>query len=154
MKHFFQLGYVTPDLEAAIAVYGQRLGVSKFLTFDTRDLNPDAEHRVKVGLAWTGDTMIELIEPVGEHPLYACAMPRSGFAITLHHLGYAMEDKAVWDEALGWLDAQRLPVASRTQMAGTLELVYADARDLLGHHLEIICATPEGRAFLESVPRN
>jgi catechol 2,3-dioxygenase-like lactoylglutathione lyase family enzyme len=155
MKHFFQLGYVTPDLAAAQALYKERLGVSQFLSFDTAERNPGAPNPLNVGLAWTGETMIELIEPRdGDHPLYACAMPQSGFGIRLHHLGYLMYDRADYEEALGWLDAQRMPIVSHSKMEGMLELVYADARDLLGHHLEIIHMLPEGRAFFDSVPQN
>jgi len=154
MNGFFQLGYVTCDLEKALEVYKTRFGVDKFMTFNTRDMNPDAEHHVKVGLAWTGDVMIELIEAAGDHPLYACAMPQNGFGIQLHHMGYLVDDEAGWREALAWLEEQRLPVVSHTKSGTMLELVYADGRDAVGHHLEVIWAFPEGRAFLESVPRN
>jgi hypothetical protein len=153
MKRFFQLGYVTPDLAAAQALYKERLGVSQFLTFNTGEMNPALANPILVGLAWTGETMIELIQPIAAgHPLYDCAMPKAG--VQLHHLGYLMYERAEYDAALGWLDAQRIPVVSQSKMEGMLELVYADARDLLGHHLEIIHMLPEGRAFFDSVPQN
>lgn len=152
-KQCFQLGYVTPDLDRAVALYAERFGVGEFLTFDTATMNPDAPP-MRVGLAWTGEVMIELIEPGADHPLYACAMPDSGFAINLHHLGYLVHDEAGWKEALASLEAQGIPVVSRTSSGEMLDLVYADARPLLGHHLEVIWLKPQGRAFFDSVPRN
>src|SRR5690606_42078177 len=49
-------------------LYADRSGASDFLVFDTGDTAPEAPHRSRVGLAWLGDAMIELIEPVGEPP--------------------------------------------------------------------------------------
>ncbi|MDB5447327.1 MAG: hypothetical protein JWQ97_2644 [Phenylobacterium sp.] len=154
MKGFFQLGYVTSDLDQAIVLYGERFGVKQFLTFDSRAFNPDAERIVRVGLAWTGEVMIELIEPVGEHPLYACALPQQGFGIQLHHLGYLVRDQAQWEAALAALSDPATPIVVRSDPSDMLEYAYADARGLVGHHVEIVWLKPTGEAFFESVPRN
>ena len=154
MNGFFQLGYVTPDLDAAIALYGERFGVKQFLTFDSRAFNPDADRIVRVGLAWTGEVMIELIEPVGEHPLYASALPEAGFAIRLHHLGYLVRDQAQWDEAMAALSDPATPIVVRSDPSDKLEYAYADARGLVGHHVEVVWLKPAGEPFFESVPRN
>lgn len=154
-KQCFQLGYVTPDLDRAVALYGERFGVKDFLTFNSADMNPDAPDPIRVGLAWTGEVMVELIEPKPGHSLYQCAMPPAGeFAIQLHHLGYLVHDQAGWTDALAALEAQAIPVVSRTTSGDMLDLVYADARPLLGHHLEVIWLKPEGQAFFDTVPRN
>ncbi len=154
-KQCFQLGYVTPDLDRAVALYGEKFGVTDFLIFSSADMNPDAPDPIRVGLAWTGDIMIELIEPGPDHPLYACAMPPQGeFGIQLHHLGYLVHDEAGWRDALASLEVQGSPVVSTTELPDRLQLVYADARPLLGHHLEIIWLKPGGAAFFDGVPRN
>jgi len=153
MGCFFQLGYVTPDLDAAMALYRERFGVERFRTFSSRDLNPDATNPIRVGLAWTGPVMVELIEASEEHPLYGCAMPRDGFGVRLHHLGYLVRDQAAWEGAVAGLAEPAAPIVATGQL-GMLEFVYADARPMLGHHLEIVWAKPEGMAFFDAVPRN
>jgi|KBSSwiStaDraftv2_1062776.scaffolds.fasta_scaffold194719_2 catechol 2,3-dioxygenase-like lactoylglutathione lyase family enzyme len=153
MRYFFQLGYVTPDLDRAIEQYRERFGISEFLTFDTRAMQPDAPYHVRIGLAWTGSTMVELIEPVGEHPLYDCAMPEQGFDIRLHHLGYLVPDEATFAAAERDLGDAKIPIVSRADVPDYFQVVYADARASTGHHLEVVLAKPGGQAMFDAAPR-
>lgn len=153
LSKFIQLGYVTPDLDWAIHHY-TRHGVSNFLIFDTRDTHPNVPHHVRVALAWTGPVMVELIEPIGRHELYAHALPDEGFGIQLHHTGYLVEDDAQFAEAAAWVEAQQIPIASRGRNEGSLEVLFADARETMGHHLEIIHLFEKGREMFASIPKN
>lgn len=153
LSKFVQLGYVTPDLDQAIGHY-TRHGISKFLVFDTRDTHPDVRYHVRVGLAWTGPVMIELIEPLDRNELYVHALPESGFGIQLHHTGYLVQNDAEFAQAVAWVEAQRMPVASRGRTEGSLEVLFADARQTMGHHLEIIHLFENGRRMFDSVPVN
>jgi hypothetical protein len=153
LNAFVQLGYVTSDLDRAIHQYA-RHGVSKFLTFDTRISHPNVRHHVRVGLAWTGPIMVELIEPLDANELYAHALPVEGFGIQLHHTGYLVEDDAQFAEAVAWAEAQQLPIASRGYNEGVLEVLFADARQTMGHHLEIIHLFEKGREMFQAVPKN
>ncbi len=153
LNKFVQLGYVTPDLDQAVEHYS-RHGVSKFLIFDTRDTHPHVRHHVRVALAWTGPVMVELIEPLDANELYAHALPEQGFGIQLHHTGYLVENDAEFAEAVAWVEAQRIPVASRGRNEGSLEILFADARQTIGHHLEIIHLFEKGRQMFDAVPRN
>lgn len=153
LNKFVQLGYVTPDLDRAIHHY-HRHGVANFLVFDTRNTHPRVRHHVKVALAWTGPVMVELIEPIGRHELYAHALPVEGFGIQLHHTGYLVDDDAQFAEAVAWVESQRMPIASRGNTPGTLEVLFADARQTMGHHLEIIHLFEKGHEMFAAVPRN
>jgi len=153
MRNFFQLGYVTPDLDRAMELYRERYGVEEFLIIDSRAMHPGSPNYLKIGLAWTGDTMIELIEPIGDHPLYACALPQRGFGIQLHHLGYLLPDEATFDAALKDLEAAEIPIVVRSGGTEFFEVAYADARATTGHHLEVVLPRPQGQAMFDSIPR-
>jgi len=153
---FFQIGYVTTDLERSVDLYARRFGAPNWFTFDTGALNPDRPYASFVGLAWIGAVQVELIQPKNvEQPLYADAMPKGGFGINLHHLGYLLDSEAEWDAATISLAALNIPVASRSTVEGVVEVLYADARPVLGHYLEYVWPQADGRKFLlDNVPRN
>jgi hypothetical protein len=153
LSRFVQLGYVTSDLNAAIQQYTNG-GVSKFLVFDTRESHPHVRFHVRAALAWTGPVMIELIEPIGHNDLYAHALPSQGFGIQLHHTGYLVEGDVQFSEAVAWVEAQKFPIASRGRTEGVLEMVFADARKVMGHYLEIINLFEKGREMFRAAPSN
>src|SRR4030095_7973018 len=89
----FQLGYVSADIERAIALYRDRYGVREFLRINSRALSPPDAHApfLDLALAYTGDLMIELIQPDACDPgIYGDAL-RSDGRLSLHHLGYMVE---------------------------------------------------------------
>ncbi len=152
---FFQLGYVTTDLEAAIEVYAKRFGAGDFLTMDTAKMNAGARYTSFVGLAWIGDVQVELIQPKDVNtPLYVDAMPKNGFGINFHHAGYLVDSEAAWRGVEDQLAAQAIPITSRSLVPDRMDIIYADARPIFGHYLEYVWARGEGLAFLQNVPRN
>jgi hypothetical protein len=156
LSGFFQVGYVTNDLDRALEVYAKSFGAPNFLTFDTAKANPRGRHPSRVGLAWIGSTQIELIEPRdADHPLYGEALPKDGFGINVHHHGYNLYGEAEWKSVMDELARQEIRIASHTVVDDVLELVYADTRKQLGHYSEYIWRQPKGWKFMiEDVPRN
>ena len=153
--NFFQLGYVTTDLEAAVEVYASRFGVSEFLTIDTASMNPNLPFTSLIGLAWAGDVQIELIQPKDvTTPLYADAMPKTGFGINFHHIGCMIDSEKGWAAAEAEVARQGLTVASRSGVPGKIDVAYVDTRALCGHYLELVWARGDGLAFLQGAPRN
>ncbi len=151
LKGFFQLGYVCPDLGAAIAGYGAHLGISDFWVFDT--VASGRPNPIRVGLAWKGEVMIELIQPIGApNDLYAHALKPSG--PELHHLGYLVSDAEDWAAREAALGAAKTPIIRTGGAVTGLEIMYADARPLLGHHLEYVWLKPGAPDFFAQVPRN
>lgn len=99
----FQLGYVVPDLDAALAHWTGRMGVGPFFLYPTPlqfvslslrgvplDDRSDVIRRVAVGYA--GDMMIELIEP-GATPSIYTEFVDAGLS-GVQHLGAMAESVA------------------------------------------------------------
>lgn len=150
---FFQHGYLTTDIEQALAVFRDRWGVERFFIFDTGDFG--APYPIKVGLAWKGGVMIELIESLGEPaPAFAGHLPGSDFTIKLHHHGFYTEDKRIYDAQCRGAEAQGFVQTGGAAATNFIDYAYFDARSALGHQLEYVLAYPDGRAFLAQTPRN
>ncbi|MFT4230258.1 MAG: VOC family protein [Microbacterium sp.] len=154
--HPYQLGYVTTDLDEAIDGYARTLGGVDFSISD-RTLRPRLRHvdsslRVRFGLGFVGDVMVELIEPVsGETGFYADLLPPSGFGIALHHFGYLLDPRADWGAFRAAVDEERVAF----ELSGDPNVVYLDTRAELGHYVEYLHFTPDVRdAWLARIPRN
>jgi extradiol dioxygenase family protein len=143
----FQIAYATNDIDRAMAVFSERLGISEFRRLE----GPlPAGGTVRVELAWVGTVMYELISATGEgSAIYMDRLPASdGFALRHHHFGYVLESRAQFDALFGggW------PVVHHSVNAGFMETCFVDA-DELGHYLEYFLLEPAGREFLAAVPR-
>jgi ketosteroid isomerase-like protein len=150
---FFQLGYVTSDLERAMAHYRDHQGVESFCVLDNRAvLPPDGSDGpfIRVALAYLGSVMIELIEPeAGSKSIYTHALRADG-GICLHHIGYLV-DPSVFVSLEGNLvgNGIAVPVIRRGGMA----LIYADTRSTLGLFSEFVCKSAMVDSFFAQVPR-
>jgi len=153
LSGFFQQGYLTTDIDRALAHYRDNLGVGQFHVFDTSASHPGSN--LMVALGWVGNVMVELIQPRGEvPPVYADTLPDEDFAIRFHHFGYLLPDRERYRATLAALEQQGLPVVQRREDTGSIDLCYFDARQSLGHHLEYVHLFPDGEAFFAQIPRN
>jgi hypothetical protein len=152
---FFQFGYVTNDFEAAIERFSNRFDISQFKRFDTADVNPKFEYHSLIALAWVGDIMVELIQPKDPlTPLYVDALPKSGFGVNLHHLGYLIEEETAWHALQSELSRKGFGIASKSSSPGKIDGLHADARPFCGHYLEYLWARGDGLTFLRGAPQN
>ncbi len=150
---FFQLGYVTGNLDRAMEAYQVRFGSTEFLTFPTPD-PPESPPlpMSRIALAYIDDVMIELIEVKPEIPsLYSDVLPATQEDIALHHLGFFIPDH---DAMLQTLQAGGFAVKWAGTYGGVMDYIYADTRKELGSYAEFIHLYPAGEAFFASVPRN
>lgn len=149
---FFQLGYVSHDLERAIAHYQEHHGIERFAMFDNRAMleaeGSDAPF-MRVALAYLGPVMIELIEPEpGRDSIYAHALRADG-GIALHHLGYLVEPAAFAGlEADLVANDVDIPIVRR----GSMALLYADTRPMSGLFSEFVQRSDALDAFFADVP--
>jgi len=152
---FFQLGYVTADLDRAIALYRDRYGVADFLRFDTRTMAPPAASGpfLDVALAYRGPVMIELIQPAADDAgIYRDAL-RSDGGVNLHHLGYLVDERRFESLADDFRRAGiEVPVGGVRRPTG-LSLLYADTRSDNGLFSEYVALGDTARQLFESVPR-
>jgi hypothetical protein len=157
LSGLYQIGFVTTDLEEAMALFSDTYGISKFKI--RRDLSSaPGMPRMTVHLAhaYVGPMMIELIQPAGgEDALYREILPHNGFAIRPHHYGFMVRSEQELDRISAALETRSVPIAVDASMPEVARAVYADARSTLGHYLEYVYVRPEARrGYYAQVPHN
>jgi hypothetical protein len=138
-------------------LYQDRLGIKKFLEFDSSSMDASAPHPVRVALAWTGNMQVELIEPVGEpSALYASALPDDGsFSTRLHHIGHMVRGDEAWRSLKRELASDGHRIAEETSVPDLLDLMYVDLREVDGLYREYVFPGEAGEEFLmKQVPQN
>jgi hypothetical protein len=144
----YQLGFVTRDLDAAMALLGDRYGIARFRR---RRVNAWME----TAHAYAGTTMIELIA-VGDDapPLYRDHVSADDTA-RLHHLGHRIADVAGWEKLETALAESGLAVPMKgAAMDGHLRYAYVETRADLGIYTEYVWLTGPAEAIYDDVPRN
>ena len=151
---FFQIAYVTNDLDRAMRTFDKQFGVKHF--FQIPNAPYDAETQVSIATAYIGDVMIEIIEPHGPGTTIYDAMLPSGdeFTIRHHHMGHLFEREEDLQRVVDIAAAKGQSIAYEGGVEGVLKAVYLDTRESLGHYLEYIYCTPTGLEFLNQAPRN
>lgn len=147
MQGYFQNGYITHDLERAMALCAPLLGTSDFTTMEVElslsTKEGDRSMQVRVATAWSGALQVELIEPLGGHvDPYLDVLPhdRTDAAPRFHHTAVRRDDLERMRREIASL---RLPVVFETGGSG-ISSILVDARERIGHHLEFVCADPQG----------
>ncbi len=149
MKNVFQLAYVTSDLDAAAAVFRDSYGAGEFLFM--RDL-PGAT--TDIALAYAGDMMIELLQPVGGVADFYSTWIKgmNGLALRHHHYGMLVDTKAELAEIKSAYSNRKVGFPLEGEMPGALDYLYADTTAELGHYLEYIRLDEGGRQMFAGVP--
>ncbi len=143
----FQHAYVVGDLDAAITTFREHYGIEKFTLLPTPPM--EGSTSLRIALAWSGGQMIELIEAQGPGLELYTEWSVPGQNIRLHHFGYLIENDAQWAALEQKLEAEAKPPV----FFGTpsiCKFVYVFAKEL-GHYLEYVYPTAEGKALFESV---
>jgi hypothetical protein len=157
--NYFQLAYVTPDLERAQAACRELYGIGRFQTsFEVPIETRRGEARVHFAIAFAGLTQIELIQPVGgADRVYRDGLPTDGAPLRLHHMGHLIKDGATWRMLMERMSRTRLelPIGGTYSYDGVpwMHYVYVDARKALGHYLEFMYQTEAGKDIFGQVPR-
>lgn len=148
---YYQNGYVTQDLDRAIALIGPEFGAGAFTRFDVELVlqTPAGEKTaaMRVATAWAGRLQLELIQPLsGYVDPYVNALPgdENDAVPRFHHAAVRRDDL---DQMRSEVAALDLPVAFETSGNGITSIL-VDARRRIGHHLEFVCATPAGWEIL------
>jgi catechol 2,3-dioxygenase-like lactoylglutathione lyase family enzyme len=136
---FFQLGYVTRDIDAAAHRMMSDLGACQLdLIHELRDENGDEVFLKHLAHFALGGIEAELIEPRLDWPsLYLEALPAQPDAFALHHLGYLVADEWAFDRALQHAAATGASVAFSADTAN-VRLAYIDTRRTSGHYSEVV----------------
>jgi hypothetical protein len=150
----FQLAYVTQDLERAMAEIGVAFGIGQFqVNRDVPIATGNGTASCHFALAFLGAQQIELIEPAGGvDGVYRDALEPCRIAV-LHHLGFLVTTETAWQATLRRIEAGGDPVPVRGSFGDLMHYAYVDRRDLCGHYMEYMYATPAGAGLFDTVPR-
>jgi len=156
---FIQLGYVTADIDAAIAYFTRTAGISEWLRWNDVAVEKMvdgavARSKLDLAMAWRGSTMLELIRPVsGAIGIYNLRGAGDS-PVNLHHIGHGVPgDEADFERQLQTMEAAGQPVALVTRNDnGNYALV--DTRNTTGLYTEYLWGRDKGNALFASIPRN
>jgi hypothetical protein len=154
-KNTFQIAYVTNDLRRAVEVFQSQQGVKEIAIFDdfTLEVAGGRQAVINVGLAYVGETQVEIIEPVsGEVDLYRTWLPEE-FAVRHHHFCHRLDSIAELESVKSRYEEGDCPIALDASL-GETRLFYADTTQLLDHYQEYAWIDPEAEKFMATLPRN
>jgi hypothetical protein len=150
-----QLAYKVNDLEAAAAAHHRAFGSGPFFVLRHialsssvhRGVERPFDHSSAYG-QW-GSVMVELVvqhnpDPSGLHEMYPHGSGREG----LHHAALFVDDL---EAEIARFEAQGMPLAQRMVTQTGTTFVYIDARQSLGHMLELYEPTPQLTGFYDMI---
>jgi hypothetical protein len=150
---FFQWGYVTRDLDAAMAQFNASFGIqdySVFVNSNPLSDHPSAKAVTRVCFSWIGTTQLEILEIDGSLPsIYREFLPPSKPDIKLHHFGFLVDDL---DATIARLRNDGYDIPFVLIDPSNVAVAYADTRSRVGHYLEYISLTETGRRWFASMP--
>ena len=153
LSRFFQIAYVTRDLDRAVDMYQRRFGIRSF--YFQRGNRLDEHTTTDFALAWLGDVMVELIQPFGMgNSFYEVMLGPDEIGMRLHHLGHLVSDRDEWNRLQDRFKHEGYAIPLQGSIEGFLSYLYVDARAQTGHFLEYILCEPAGHAYFEAVPRS
>lgn len=152
--NIFQTAYVTPDIDAAVAIAAARLGAPRMqINRDVRIETASGLAQCHFALAFIGAVQLELIQPTGgADDIYRAMLPESG-VLRFHHIGCLVEPGADWDALLAQIRATGLEMPVQGAFAGLMHYAYADHRHEIGHYIEYMQPTRAGLTLFDDVPR-
>ena len=147
---FFQIGYVTLDLDSAIDELGGR---EAFYVIDVDQALGDPSLPVKrIALSYLGELNIELIEIRPEVRSIFDGLDLSNRRLKAHHLGYLIEDAGQWELLVAEAHAAHA-VAMEGGFGDLLSYFYVESRAETGQFTEYVHLGDGGRALFAEVPR-
>ncbi len=139
----YQNGYITRDIDKAIAQFRDLAGIQDINSFEvTVPINTprgSGTGTYKLAFIWVNNLQYELIQPVaGLVDVYTDHLPEDD-GIRFHHTCMRIDH---WDDFRRRVDEKGYKVVLEGS-SDALNYVYLDARDFVGHYLEYVWATPE-----------
>ena len=155
-SHFAQVAWVVKDIQAAEKFFGDIIGVKNFARLENLNAEElEGTYKGKPGkfvfhlyLAYSGETMIELIQPVSGQSMYQDYLdkhPEGGVQHVAYMLPVADLDKAIAEMAekgYSVLSGLTLPVA---------KVAYFDTYKDIGVATEVIGLTEAGYEFIQQL---
>jgi hypothetical protein len=137
-RGFFQVAYVTPDMDRLLATLNDDLGVGPFFVIRDAHIEDQTlrgqpfESRQDLAFGYAGQLQFEVIQPIDGANIYTeflDSRPGGG----LHHTGILVDD---YDKAVSEVSAT-LPLV-QTGRSDTTRFAYFDTVATLGAYTEIV----------------
>ncbi len=151
---FFQMAYVTNDMQEAVKRMKALYGFKNFLRVPevTLSFGQDRTAIIEVALAYAASTQIEIIQHLGGNVnLYQEGLGGTDFQLAFHHEAQRVSTKEVYEQIKA---AWRIRGFSMV-LEGENNFVhycYVDTRTILGHCVEYVWFTPDdGEALLATI---
>jgi catechol 2,3-dioxygenase-like lactoylglutathione lyase family enzyme len=150
----YQLGFITHSMEAMTETLQQTLGVPEFFQFpdiqfaDLTYCGEPASCRVNVAIGYSGNTQIEVVEPISGHAAYSdfLAAGREG----LHHIAVLAEDfDAELDHAKA--SGRRIIQSGAIGAERAIRFAYIDTSQTLGIVTELLWLAPSMTKLYERI---
>jgi len=157
-NNFSQVAWVVSDIEATAKYFNEMLGVPHFFKMQNLKaselegsyMGRPAEFEFHLYLALSGETMVELIQPVSGRSIYADFLntePKGG----VQHIAYSVPE-ADHEAAVSQLTEKGIPEIQRLVLP-VAKAAYFDTYDSIGVATEILGVTEAGNRFLEQLRR-
>ena len=155
---FSQLGYVTRDLDAAVAFFTAQLGVAKFMRLTPAPIldetylgQPAAQMRTNIAFGQAGKVNIELIQPLSGESTYSHYLREHPGQVTgLHHVGVQVYD---WDKAGQDLRTLGYEAVQTGRFGAGTRFMYVDTRATLGHYTEFFYYDEAAERLFDQIRR-
>jgi catechol 2,3-dioxygenase-like lactoylglutathione lyase family enzyme len=153
-RQVFQVGYVVPDVHAAVRWFKETLGVPDFMVWENLVLDQQtyngkpADNVQSIAFGYLGDLQIELIQPLSGESTYSAFLrqnPKGG----MQHLGILVDD---FDGAVKTMTARGHKIV-QSGCHGDTRLAYFDTDAASGTLTEIITIAPGELAMFERFKR-
>jgi methylmalonyl-CoA/ethylmalonyl-CoA epimerase len=155
-NHFAQVAWVVPDIEATAKYFSDTMGIPRFLKMEnlnSRDLEgryngENANFQFHLYLALSGDSMLELIQPISGVSMYSdflATHPEGG----IQHIAYAV-DESDFNEAVEHFTRANIPVF-QSLVLPVAKVAYFDTYSKIGVATELIGLTESGHQLIEQL---
>jgi catechol 2,3-dioxygenase-like lactoylglutathione lyase family enzyme len=155
-QRFAQVCWVVKDIKAAEKFFCETLGAPRFLKLENlqaKDLagtykGRPADFAFDLYLAWSGNTMLELIQPLSGQSMYTDFLKKYG-GNGVQHVAFLVEDREL-DAAVNGLVKKGLTVLSSLTLPQA-RVSYFDTYKQIGVATEIIGLTEAGHELLDKL---
>ncbi len=137
---FYQIGFVTSDMDRSISFFEKTMGVPKFLKLEKPEIRNQTLYGepldIDVNLAFgqMGNTNIEIIEPIRGHSTYDEFLKKYEW-MGIHNMAVKVFD---YDATMKRLTDQGLKIAQAGEVGDSTKFTYLDTVKEYGHYLEVL----------------
>jgi hypothetical protein len=147
---FFEIAFVTRDMDKSIEYLKETYGVTKVLRIsapypNNKYLGKPVENHLEFALAWLGNMFIEVIQPSpGDNP-FDSYLTNPDQLMNFHHFALQVSD---WDKTAA--DIKKAGYDFCFEGAGKSRFGFIDMTKEMGCMLEVICG---GEEFFEKIKK-